>query len=85
MLNFDLMDTVAGKQLYKMGIEKGKIKGEKKALKKIIVEILHARFGIIPLQLSAKNRAIKRMKKLKELIIQASVCSDIDSFKEKLS
>jgi hypothetical protein len=34
MLNFDLMDTVAGKQLYQMGLQKGVVKGEKRGEKR---------------------------------------------------
>ena len=84
MLNFDLMDTVAGKQLYKMGLQKGDIKAEK-ALRDTIFEVLKVRFGPIPRKMVAKIRAIKQLKMLKNLILQASQCPDIDSFQEKLS
>jgi hypothetical protein len=92
MLNFDLMDTVAGKQLYKMGLQKGVLKGEKrgekkgekKALRDTILEVLNARFGVIPHQMVVQIRAIKQLKVLKNLILQASQCPDIDSFQERL-
>jgi len=84
MLNFDLMDTVAGKQLYKMGLQKGDIKAEK-ALRNTIFEVLKARFGPIPRKMVTRIRAIKQLKVLKSLNIQASLCPDIDSFQERLS
>jgi predicted transposase YdaD len=79
MLNFDLMDTLAGKQLYKMGEEKG----EEKALKKAIVGVLKARFETVPNQI-AKQIRDQPSKILQTLLEEASICQDIEDFKEKL-
>jgi predicted transposase YdaD len=93
MLNFDLMDTVAGKQLYQMGLQKGVVrgekrgekKGEKKALRDTILEVLNARFGVIPQKMVVQICAINQLKVLKSLHGNALRCSDIDSFQERLS
>ena len=93
MLNFDLMDTVAGKQLYQMGLQKGVVKGEKrgekkgekKALRDTILEVLNARFGVIPHQMVVQICAMNQLKVLKSLHGNALRCSDIESFQERLS
>ncbi|MCP4646967.1 MAG: hypothetical protein GY852_04420 [bacterium] len=36
MLNFDLMDTVAGKQIYKEGVEEGELIGEIRMAQRIL-------------------------------------------------
>jgi bifunctional DNA-binding transcriptional regulator/antitoxin component of YhaV-PrlF toxin-antitoxin module len=84
MLNFDLMDTVAGKQLYKMGLQKGDIKAEK-ALRDSIFEVLKVRFGPIPRKMATQIRAIKQLKMLKNLHGYTLRCPNIDSFQERLS
>ncbi len=84
MLNFDLMDTVAGKQLYNMGLQKGDIKAEK-ALRDTLFEVLKVRFGTIPRKMVTQIRAINQLKVLKNLHGNALRCPDIDNFQEKLS
>jgi len=77
MLNFDLMDTVAGKQLFDMGQVKGLQEG--------VLEVLKARFELIPNEMLDKIRAISQLDNLKHILIQATLSPDIDSFKGKLS
>jgi predicted transposase YdaD len=92
MLNFDLMETVAGKQLYDMGWQKGEKNGEKKGERKgkietlidTILEILDARFGVVPYQMVDHIRTINHLEVLKKLRRDALRCPDIDRFKERL-
>ncbi len=77
MLNFDLMDTVAGKQLFEMG--------QVKAIREMLLEVLKARFGLVPNEMLDKIRAISQLDNLKHILIQATLSPDIDSFKGKLS
>ena len=44
MLKFDLMDTVAGRQLYEMGLQKG----FSNAARDMLLDALEARFGLVP-------------------------------------
>ncbi|MDM8560499.1 DUF2887 domain-containing protein [Candidatus Parabeggiatoa sp. HSG14] len=84
MLNFDLMDTVAGQQIYDMGHEKGVDEGYLGA-QEMLIGILKERFGVVPSEIMAQIRAIKQWDVLKNLPIQALRCPDVGSFKKKLS
>jgi hypothetical protein len=77
MLNFDLMDTLAGKQVYEMG----KINDARE----MVVEVLDERFGVVPLDLIEQVRAIDSRDVLKRLIRQASSSPELESFKVGLS
>jgi len=77
MLNFDLMDTLAGKQIYEMG--------EINEAREMVVEVLDERFGVVPSDLMTLVRGINRRDELKRLVRRAIQCSDMDSFKEGLS
>jgi hypothetical protein len=81
MLNFDLMDTLAGKQVYDMGCQQGEINDARE----MVVEVLDERFGVVPLDLIEQVRAINRRDVLKNLIRQASSSQDMESFKVGLS
>ncbi|MCK5521880.1 MAG: hypothetical protein KAI83_01985, partial [Thiomargarita sp.] len=87
MLKFDLMDTVAGKQLYEMGLQKGHGDGLQNArenAKETLLEVLNIRFGIVPNDIIEKIRATSRLDMLKHLIIQATLSSDLENFKGRL-
>jgi hypothetical protein len=84
MLNFDLMDTLAGQQIYDMGHEKGLDEGYLVG-QEMLIGILKERFGVVPSEIVAQIRAIKQSEVLKNLPIQALRCPDVGSFKEKLS
>jgi len=43
MLNFDLMDTVAGQQVHDMGYQKGLLD----SAQEMLIETLNERFGIV--------------------------------------
>jgi len=83
MLKFDLMDTVAGRQLYDMGQQKGHGEGLQSA-RDTVLEVLNVRFGIVPKDIIAKIRAISHLDMLKHLVIQATLSSDLDNFKGRL-
>jgi hypothetical protein len=83
MLKFDLMDTVAGRQLYDMGQQKGYGEGLQ-STRETVLEVLNVRFGIVPKDIIKKIRAISHLDMLKHLIIQATLSSDLDNFKGRL-
>jgi len=81
MLNFDrLMETVAGKQIYYMGLQKGLVTARQRLL-----DALNTRFGIVPKEMVDQIAAIKRPDVLKNLHKEAILCPDIDSFSERMS
>jgi len=80
MLNFDLMDTVAGKQLFEMGQQKGI-----DALREVVVEVLNTRFELVSNDMLDKIRAISQVDNLKQLHSDALRSPDLESFKGKLS
>ncbi len=81
MLNFDLMDTVAGQQVYDMGVQKGLIE----TIQEDVLEVLNERFGIVSSDMIQQIRTISLQEHLKQLLRQAIRCSDLESFKEMLS
>ncbi|MDM8562823.1 DUF2887 domain-containing protein [Candidatus Marithioploca araucensis] len=96
MLKFDLMDTVAGRQLYEMGLQKGHgdglqdglqagLKNARENAEETLLEVLNIRFGIVPNDIIEKIRATSRLEMLKHLIIQATLSSDLENFKGSLS
>jgi hypothetical protein len=81
MLKFDLMDTVAGKQLYDMGRQKERVN----TLQETVLDALDARFGLVPHKMIDQINVIDQPDELKSLFKQAMRCPDIQSFKEQLS
>ena len=84
MLNFDLMDTVAGQQVYDMGLQKG-IQRVIETAQEDVLEVLEERFGIVPIDIMEQIRALSLREHLKQLHKQALRCPDIDRFQEMLS
>jgi len=80
MLHFDLMDTVAGRQLSERSYQNGLIE----EARKMVVKVLEERFGIVPRDVIDKIRAIIHQDVLESLHKQAIRCLDMDSFKEML-
>jgi hypothetical protein len=81
MLNFDLMDTVAGKQLYDMGHQKGIIEDAQE----MVIEALVERFDFLPNEIVNQISTIEQPVMLKKLLRQAIRCQDIENFKETLA
>ncbi len=77
MLNFDLMDTVAGRQIHEMGLIE--------EAREMVLEVLDVRFGIVPTEIIEQIRTISKRDWLKSLHRQAVLCSNMNSFKEILS
>ena len=76
MLNFDLMDTVAGQQIYEEGIEKG--------IRDMVIEALAERFVAVPADIRDGVYSVGQHDLLKELHRYAIRSSDIEAFKKVL-
>jgi hypothetical protein len=80
MLYFDLLETTAGQDMFKMGLQKGGIQDAQE----MVVEVLKARFGRLPRTVITQVRQIDQHRVLKKLIQDAARCSTLDQFKEEL-
>jgi predicted transposase YdaD len=93
MLHFDLMDSVAGRQVYDMGYQKGEEKGEQKGhqagmledAREMLIEALEVRFARVPKTVTQKIKAISQRERLKALHRQAMLCETLKHFKESLA
>lgn len=81
MMNFDLLDTRAGKDIYEEGMQVGEIKNARNA----VIRALEERFQIVPTSIVDKVKAIGRKEILDSLFRQAMRCSDIEGFDEVLA
>ncbi len=81
MLNFDLMDTVAGRQIYEEGIKKGILK----SARDMVIEVLTERFVVIPDGLRESVYSIGYHKELRELLRYAIRSPQIEDFEKVLS
>ncbi|MBF0551880.1 MAG: hypothetical protein HQK60_15265 [Deltaproteobacteria bacterium] len=92
MWNFDLMDTVAGRQIYWAGIRKGRREvrreiireGRIKQARENILDILTARFEFVPQDILYKIDQIERHDTLKKLVKTAIKTADLWAFRSKL-
>ncbi|MCP4104011.1 MAG: hypothetical protein GY749_00500 [Desulfobacteraceae bacterium] len=73
MLNFDLMDTVAGQQIYEEGI------------KDMVIEALKERFVVIPSNIKDSVYSVEDHDALKALLRQAIRSPQIEDFEKVLS
>lgn len=76
MLYFDLLETRAGQDMYKMGA----INNAQEA----VVDVLKTRFGHLPRPLIAQIRQIDQQRMLKKLHRDAIRCSTLDQFRKEL-
>jgi hypothetical protein len=76
MLNFDLMDTVAGQQLYQ--------KGAIETVREDILEALEERFGVVPNDMTSQIHTVFLRDNLRQLHRQAIRCPNIEGFEEML-
>lgn len=51
----------------------------------LLVDMLRAKFPELPAEFVAQIQAIQDVERLRQLIIRAAVCSDLDSFKARLA
>lgn len=77
MLNFDLMDTVAGKEIYEEGLLKD--------AREMVIEALEERFGIVSGEIMESVRSIGRREVLKELLRRAIRSERVEDFKKMLA
>ncbi len=84
MLNFDLMDTVAGQQLHEIGIQKGHKEGLIEEAQEMLFEALEERFGIVPNYIIKQIHTISLRENLRQLLRQAIRCSNIEDFEKML-
>lgn len=76
MFYFDLLETRAGRDMYRMG--------QIKAAQESVVKTLKVRFGRLPRSVVTKVRQIDQLRMLKKLHQDALLCSTLDRFKEEL-
>ncbi len=81
MLNFDLMDTVAGQQIYEEGLEEGILKDARE----MVIEVLSERFIIVPAKIKKSVYSVEDHDILKALLRYAIRTSDIEDFKKVFS
>lgn len=81
VLNFDLMDTVAGRQLHDIGHQKGLIDDARE----MVLDVLEERFGIVPNDMMTQIRAISLREHLRQLVRLAARSSDIEGFQKMLA
>jgi len=92
MLDFDILDTVAGKQVYDEGLEKGRQEGHEKGREEVLVDMremfvlnLKKRFGDISADIMNALYAIKDSDILKTLFSESFSCDNYDHFQKKLA
>ncbi len=85
MLNFDLMDTVAGQQIFEEGVEKGLEEGILKEAREMVIEVLSERFISVPAEIKESVYSAEDHDILKALRRYAIRTSDIEDFKKVFS
>jgi predicted transposase YdaD len=89
MLNFDLMDSVAGRQVYEMGYQKGEQKGHQAGMleeaREMLLEALEVRFASVPKTVNKQIHTISQRERLKALFREAMQCQNLRHFKKILS
>ncbi|MCP4692291.1 MAG: hypothetical protein GY859_29875 [Desulfobacterales bacterium] len=81
MMNFDLMDTRAGQDIYEEGIQVGAIN----KARSVVIGVLEERFQIVPVDIIDKVKTIGREEILDSLYKQAVRCRDMAGFNEVLA
>lgn len=88
MLDFDILDTVAGRQVYDEGLEKGMEKGREEGLinmRDMLALNLKNRFGNVSSEIMNSLHAIKDFDYLKELFSASFSYDNVDLFKKRLA
>jgi len=84
MLDFDILDTVAGKQVYDEGIEKGREEGLRN-MKEMLALNIKIRFGDVSADFINAINAIKDFDYLKTLFSESFLYDNFDLFKKNLA
>ena len=77
MLNFDLMDTVAGRQIYD--------EGAVEAAREMLTVFLRERFGVLPEEVTRGIYALGHRDVFTRLMAHAANCQTIGDFREMLA
>ncbi|KPA16696.1 hypothetical protein MHK_003086, partial [Candidatus Magnetomorum sp. HK-1] len=89
MLDFDILDTVAGKQVYDEGLEKGLEKGREEGrlnnMREMLALNLKNRFGDVSSDFINALNAIKDFDYLKALFSKSFSYDNFDHFKKNLA
>ncbi|ETR73470.1 MAG: hypothetical protein OMM_06904 [Candidatus Magnetoglobus multicellularis str. Araruama] len=85
MLDFDILDTVAGRQVYDEGMEKGMEKGREENMREMLVFTLNQRFGNVSSDIVNAIYAIKDFDYLKSLFAASFSYNNFDHFRQYLS
>jgi hypothetical protein len=81
MFRLNLMETVAGQEIY----EEGRQEGIVQTARKTVVKILNERFGAIPAKILKQLQVIDSGERLEALQMQALRCRNLTQFKEVLA
>ncbi len=85
MMNFDLMDTRAGKDIYEEGMQDGIQVGAVDTARTMVIGALEERFQIVPVNIIDKVKSISRKEILDSLFKQALRCVDLAGFNAVLA
>ncbi len=85
MMNFDLMDTRAGQDIYEEGMQDGMQVGEINMARNNVIGALEERFQIVPVNIIDIVKTIGRREILESLHKQAIRCVDMAGFNEVLA
>jgi hypothetical protein len=80
--NEELLSILGGKQVMTESPIIKQLLAE--TTQKAILQVLEARFGTVPVEISTRLRRVRREKTLDELVKYAALCPDLDAFRERL-
>ena len=78
------MRVTMTQQLIQEGVKQGIQQGAEQERRRVIIAILEARFGKVPSKLKKQIESINDEVVLLSLVIDASTCSSIKDFQERL-
>jgi predicted transposase YdaD len=81
MFRLDLMETVAGQEIYELGVQEGVVRNARET----VVKILSERFGAVPAKMLKQLQVIDSGERLEALQMQALRCRNLTQFKEVLA
>jgi len=84
MLNFDLAETQAGKDIFQMGEEKGAVRGKIEQARCMLMLALQARFGQVAETISKKIDKLESLETLDRLLPLAIQAESPEDFEAKL-
>jgi hypothetical protein len=84
MLNFDLAETKAGQDIFRMGEEEGVQKGLLRKSREDVIEILEVRFEVAPRSITEIINGMDDLSILKMLLKKAATIESLDEFRRVL-